>query len=139
MRITSVIENKAPEGFVCEWGLCVHIEFEGRQYLLDTGSSDKYLKNTEPLGVCIEDVDMAALSHAHYDHSGGYNSFFEKNQKAKLYIRSECAENCYSKHGLFKAYIGVPKGMLKKYRDRIVLVCQSFSVLSLYNTENRYL
>lgn len=122
MRITSVIENKAPEGLVCEWGLCVHIEFEGKQYLLDTGSSNKYLKNIEPLGVRLEDVDMAALSHAHYDHSGGYNSFFEKNQKAKLYIRSECAENCYSKHGLFKAYIGVPKGMLRKHRDRIIMV-----------------
>ncbi len=122
MRITSVIENKAPEGLVCEWGLCVHIEFEGKQYLLDTGSSNKYLKNIEPLGVHLEDVDMAALSHAHYDHSGGYDRFFAINQKAKLYIRSECAENCYSKHGLFKAYIGVPKGMLRKHRDRIVMV-----------------
>lgn len=122
MRITSVIENKAPEGLTCEWGLCVHIEFDGKQYLLDTGSSDKYLKNIEPLGIHIEAVDVAALSHAHYDHSGGYDSFFEKNQKAKLFIRSECAENCYSQHGLLKAYIGVPKGMLKKHRDRIVMV-----------------
>lgn len=122
MKITSVIENKAPEGLICEWGLCVHIEFEGKQYLLDTGSSDKYLKNVNQLGIHLEDIDVAVLSHAHFDHSGGYDSFFAKNQKAKLYIRSDCAENCYSKHGLFRVYIGVPKGMLKKHRERIEMI-----------------
>lgn len=122
MKITSVIDNKAPGGLSCEWGLCVHIEFEGKKYLLDTGSSDKYLKNLEPLGIRLEDVDMAVLSHAHFDHSGGYTSFFEKNSKAKLYVRSSCAENCYSKHGWLKVYIGLPKGMLHTYRERIVPV-----------------
>ena len=122
MKITSVIENKAPEGLICEWGLCVHIEFEVKQYLLDTGSSDKYLKNLEPLGIHLPEVDAAVLSHAHFDHSGGYDSFFEKNQKAKLYVRAACAENCYSRHGLFRAYIGIPKGMMKRHQDRIVMV-----------------
>ncbi len=128
MKITSVIENKAPEGLICEWGLCVHIDFEGKQYLLDTGSSDKYVYNAGKLGINLEEIDVAALSHAHYDHSGGYDCFFEKNKKAQLYIRSECDKGYYSQLGLIKAYIGVPRGMLKRHSDRIVLVEGDYKV-----------
>lgn len=130
MKVTAVIENKAPEasGLIGEWGLCVHIEFAGRQYLLDTGSTNQYKQNAEKLGIAIEDVDAAVLSHAHYDHSGGYDSFFEKNGKAKLYLRKECEQNCYSQHGWLKAYIGVPKGMLTKYQNRIVKVSGDYQL-----------
>lgn len=130
MKITAVVENKALEesGLSCEWGLCVHIAFEGKQYLLDTGSSDMYLVNADKLGIAIKDVDAAVLSHAHYDHSGGYDSFFEKNEKAKLYLQKECEENCYSQHGWRKAYIGVPKRMLSKHQDRIVKVSGDYQL-----------
>lgn len=124
MKITTIVENDAPEGtdLAGEWGLCLHILFEEKQYLLDTGRTNLYVENAPKLGIHIEEVDKAVLSHAHYDHSGGYDSFFEKNQKAKLYLRSCCKQNCYSQHGWKKAYIGVPKGIMKKYENRIVRV-----------------
>lgn len=39
------------------------------------------------LGICLSDVDAAFLSHAHYDHSGGYREFFSENSKAALYLQ----------------------------------------------------
>ena len=40
--------------------------------LLDAGpSSDTLLHNVAALGVNLEDVDVVALSHGHYDHTGG--------------------------------------------------------------------
>jgi len=40
--------------------------------MLDTGpSSSILLHNVEKLGVNLEDVDVVALSHGHYDHTGG--------------------------------------------------------------------
>lgn len=124
MKITTVVENNAPEnsGLSGEWGLSLHISFEGKQYLLDTGKTDLYAENAPKLGVSIADVDTAVLSHAHYDHSGGYDSFFTINRKAKLYLRSCCKENCYGQHGWKRAYIGIPRGIMKKYEDRIVRV-----------------
>jgi 7,8-dihydropterin-6-yl-methyl-4-(beta-D-ribofuranosyl)aminobenzene 5'-phosphate synthase len=40
--------------------------------LMDAGpSSDALLYNVDALGVNLEDVDVVALSHGHYDHTGG--------------------------------------------------------------------
>jgi len=40
--------------------------------LMDVGpSSDALLHNVAALGVNLEDVDVVALSHGHYDHTGG--------------------------------------------------------------------
>ena len=122
MKATILIDNIADNGFVSEWGFCVWIEYRGKNYLLDTGSSDKYLSNAKMLGIDVRDADFAVLSHAHYDHSGGYDSFFENNKKAKLFISSGCGENCYFKLGPIRKYIGLPLGMLNRHADRIEVV-----------------
>ena len=46
-------------------------------------------------------------------------AFFENNNKAKLYVRDSTEDNCYSKTWIFRRYIGIPKGMMNKYADRI--------------------
>ena len=67
-------------------------------------------------------MDAAFLSHAHYDHSGGYREFFSENSKAVLYLQNTVRENCYSNFLLYRQYIGVPKGLLEKYRSRLRFV-----------------
>ena len=44
-------------------------------------------------------VDVAVLSHAHYDHADGMPAFFEMNDRAQLYLSDACAENCWSTKG----------------------------------------
>ncbi len=122
LKTVILTDNKAADGFSSEWGYSVYAEYNGKKFLIDTGASDKYLENAEKLGIDISCVDYAVLSHAHYDHSGGYGSFFEKNKKAVLYISENCGEDCYHKFGIFRKYIGIPSGTLERYRDRIKYV-----------------
>ena len=122
MKLTVLIENKADGNLAEEHGLSVHIEYNGKNYLLDTGASDKFAGNAEKLGVDLEKVDSAILSHAHYDHSSGYEAFFNKNSNAKVYLQKAARDMCYVKVLFYKEYIGIPKGLLDSYSDRFTFV-----------------
>ena len=79
-------------------------------------------ENADKLGLSLADVDYAVLSHAHYDHADGMSVFLDRNSRAKLWLQESCRENCYRvKEGRMK-YIGIRKGLLEKYRDRLVCV-----------------
>ncbi len=120
MKATVVVDNIKNNGLAGEWGLCIYIEYEGKNVLLDAGSSKLFAENAKFLNVDLTKVDYGVLSHAHYDHGNGMEHFFQINEKAQFYIRSACRENCYSQKTYFKKYIGLPKGILKKYKNRIV-------------------
>lgn len=123
MKITALMENRAPEGLLCEHGLCVHISCKGRNYLLDTGSSDAFLNNAAALGIDLSQVDMGFLSHAHYDHSGGYRGFFSLNSHAPVYLQNAARGAFYYKiAGPVKKNIGIPDGILETYADRFCYV-----------------
>ncbi len=124
-----LIDNQSKNGLVCEWGLAVYLEYEGHRLLLDTGTTGVFVKNAESMGVSLEDVEYGVLSHAHYDHSDGMEAFFEKNRTAKFYLRKEAGENCYGKRWIFYKYAGIAKGLLEKYRDRIVYVDGTFELV----------
>lgn len=120
MKATVLIENAADEGLEEEWGLSILIDTGGRKILLDTGKSGKFAGNAEKMGIDLSEVEFGVLSHAHYDHADGMETFFEKNSHAKFYIRKGSGENCYKKVRFSHKYIGIRKGILEKYKDRIV-------------------
>lgn len=128
MRATVLVDNIASDELRGEWGLSIYIEYEGRNILLDTGASDLFLKNAANLGKDIASVDYAVLSHTHYDHSDGMRAFFTRNAAALFYLREGCGENCYAKKWIFRKYIGLPKGILAEYRDRVVYAQGDFSL-----------
>lgn len=119
MRATVLVDNIANDTIKGEWGLSILIEYNDEKILLDVGASGLYVKNAEKLGLSLEDVDYAVLSHAHFDHANGMKQFFELNTKAKFYVQSTCAENCYFKKWIFTKYIGIPKRIVANYSDRI--------------------
>ena len=119
MKVTVLIDNVAGSGLAGEWGLSFYIEFKGKKYLLDAGASGRFAENARRLGIDLGCVDCAVLSHAHFDHSRGMKAFFEANSKAPFVVSPAAQENCYSGVRFFKAYIGVPKGVLSKYAQRI--------------------
>jgi len=128
VKVTVLIENTAPEGLVAEWGLSLHIAFQGKKYLLDAGGSDAFVQNARALGVELESVDAAILSHAHFDHSGGLDAFCGMNDRAKIFVRSTVGENCYSWHRRFPKYIGIQRGMLKKHAQRFKRVDGDYEI-----------
>ena len=122
MRASVLVDNIGSSGLPGEWGLSFYIEYKDQKILLDAGQSGLFAENAKKLGLNLADVDYAVLSHAHYDHADGMPVFFEQNDKAKLYLKESCGENCYDrKEGKMK-YIGIKSGMLEKYRDRIIRV-----------------
>ena len=118
-KITVIIDNRSCDGIRGEWGLSLLVCYAGEKILLDAGASDLFLENMKKLGIDVEDIDHAVLSHAHYDHANGMPAFFERNKKASLYIRGDTADDCYAKKFIFKKYIGIPRKMPDKYPDRI--------------------
>lgn len=133
MKIQILIDNI--EGEVCngegrkiklcpEWGLAAHIDFNGHKILLDTGASAKFAENAAAMGVNLPEVECGVLSHAHFDHADGLEAFFKVNSRAKFYLREGASENCYSTRKFLKfftrhKYIGIHRGWLKRYSDRI--------------------
>lgn len=134
MRITTLIENrKGPEkpGLVSEWGLSLHIEFNGRAILFDTGASGSFADNAERLSIRVDSIDAAVLSHHHFDHGGGLGRFFELNSKAKVYLAEAPNGECHVKVlGIFKKYIGLNPAIMTEFQDRFETVAEPTEILT---------
>lgn len=114
LNIKVLLENtQARPDILTEHGLSLHIETERHKILFDTGQTDLFARNARTLGVDLSDVDIAVLSHGHYDHGGGLNQFMEINEKAPVYVNCHAFEPHYSgmEHyiGLDPALIGNPR------------------------------
>lgn len=129
MKITVLTDNTPHGELAGEWGFSVHIEYKGKNYLLDFGETGLFAVNAEKLGVDLSQVDYAFLSHAHSDHSNGMASFFERNEKAKLFLQTCCGENCYMlKEQEEPEYIGIGRGLLGRFEDRLERVSGKTSI-----------
>ena len=86
MKITVLAENTSKkENIGCEHGLSLLIETEKHIILFDMGQSELFAENAEKLGIDLGNVDIAVLSHGHYDHGGGLKKFLELNSKAPVF------------------------------------------------------
>ena len=113
MRIITLIEDTLPTGndkLTAQHGLSLHISWEGKRILFDTGASDLFSRNADTLGVDLRVMDAAVLSHHHYDHGGGLAHFFELNANTKVFLRKAPDGDCYFKASRFpRRYIGLDK------------------------------
>lgn len=108
MKIVTLVENTlGNSGCECEHGLSIYIETIKHKILLDTGSSDMFLKNAQKLGVDLSQVDMMILSHGHYDHAGGLMDFVKINPSATIYMRPTVVKAYYSMKAAGAKYIGL--------------------------------
>jgi 7,8-dihydropterin-6-yl-methyl-4-(beta-D-ribofuranosyl)aminobenzene 5'-phosphate synthase len=127
LKITVLAENTGCGNCQGEHGLSLFIENNTYKILLDAGKSSLFAENASMLGVDLQKVDFAVLSHSHYDHADGFDMFFEINETAKLYVREGTGENYFSMHGEELKYIGPRKGMLKQYQDRVAFVDEAYA------------
>ena len=114
MKLITLMENTtSSEELVCEHGLSLYIEACGKKILFDAGQTGSFADNAEKLGVDLAQVDLAILSHGHYDHSGGMARFLEINPHAKLYVHQDGFAPHYNSTG---AYIGPDLALLETGR-----------------------
>jgi 7,8-dihydropterin-6-yl-methyl-4-(beta-D-ribofuranosyl)aminobenzene 5'-phosphate synthase len=79
-KITCIVDNAVQPGSRLwgEHGVSFLVETEGRCVLFDAGQSGAVLlHNMAALGVDPATIDALAISHAHYDHTGGLPALLE--------------------------------------------------------------
>lgn len=114
MILRVLMENSADQpAFASEHGLSLYIEACGKRILFDAGQTDAFAANAEQLGVDLAAVDLAILSHGHYDHSGGLRRFLELNDHAPIYMHRRAPEPHYN--GTEK-YIGIDPALTASSR-----------------------
>ncbi len=81
-----LVENAVSgEGLRAEHGLSVWLETPHGNILWDTGQSSLCVENAQQLGVHIENASCIALSHGHYDHTGGLSAILTLNPNARVF------------------------------------------------------
>ena len=130
MRATVLVDNLSANGLEGEWGLAFYLDYQGQQILLDTGASDLFARNADALGLDLGKIAFGVLSHAHWDHANGMETFFTRNTTAPFYLRQECGETCYDKtpEGGWQ-YEGIQRGLLETYASRLRRVTGTASPL----------
>lgn len=87
MKFQFLVENKTDNpGVMAEHGLSIYIEADGKKILFDAGATELVVENAKTLGIDLADIDLAVVSHGHYDHTGGFPAFCRRNEKAPIYI-----------------------------------------------------
>ncbi len=127
MIITTLIEDKKHNHLLYEHGLSFSIKHNHQHYLLDAGASDKFMLNALTLKVPLHDIKACFLSHAHYDHSGGFNALIEQYPDTIIYAMKNALEPNYSiSHGYFHE-ISIPEDV-KKYKDHFIFIEKAIKV-----------
>ena len=118
----TLLENAAcREGLASAHGLSLYLETPRHRILFDMGPDGAFAENAAALGVDLKTVDLAVLSHGHYDHGGGLAAFCRCNDTARIYIRRDAfGEFLSADPGQEPHYIGLPED-LELFRERFVL------------------
>lgn len=139
MIIHCLVDNRTTNNNLgTEHGFSLFIITDERTILFDTGASGLFVTNAHKLGINLEAVDTAILSHGHYDHGGGIKQFFRTNKQAKIYIHKDAVGDFYSQRADGMQYIGLDKELAGN--PRIVFTegrCELGNGLSLFSAAKR--
>ena len=117
-----------------EHGLSFYVETEKHKLLVDTGQSDLTWENAGWLGVDLSSVDLAILSHGHYDHSGGLLTFAARYPGVPIWLKDSAGGPYYSRKTGREEYIGIDQRLLALPQLHFTAGdCQIDEELSLYS------
>jgi len=79
-------------GTILDWGFSALVHYNGKTILFDTGNNaDKFEHNVKALGVDLNQVDIAVLSHRHFDHISGFDYMLKVKPAVKAYLPADAA------------------------------------------------
>lgn len=137
MKIICLIDNTAAaDKLFSEEGVSLFVEYNGRNYLIDTGLTGKAVDNAKRMRLPIDDISAVVLTHNHIGHTGGVDAVMRLNPHAEIYLRAGARTEVFKKNGLFKTPVGEGKSFFKTYAERLILfnsfseVCEGFYLAS---------
>jgi 7,8-dihydropterin-6-yl-methyl-4-(beta-D-ribofuranosyl)aminobenzene 5'-phosphate synthase len=113
VRITLLVENTASDKKLRgEHGFAAWVETDAGRILFDTGQGGALIPNAARLGVDLATADAVALSHGHYDHTGGLAAALAAAPSCPVYAHPDVTAPKYAfdgaaSHGAARS-IGMP-------------------------------
>lgn len=88
MILVTVLVENAVHGreLRAEHGLAFHLQVGPQSLLFDTGQSELIAHNARLLGVDLAAIQAVALSHGHYDHTGGLEAVCRLAPQAPVHV-----------------------------------------------------
>ena len=125
LTITVLVENRAARPDLgAEHGLAFWIETAADRVLFDTGQSGLVCANAKALGVDLGAVETIALSHGHYDHTGGLADVLAcAAGLVAVYFHPDALPSKYHRAGPVARCIGIPGRARKALRRPQVRFC----------------
>lgn len=117
--VTLVEDTRGRADLKNRFGLSLYLETGGRSLLFDTGQDETFLANARILGIDQAGLDLAVLSHGHYDHGGGLGAFFGATETVPVFLRQGAGGPFYARLLWMYKYIGLDQAVLNQHRERL--------------------
>lgn len=129
LNILVLVENSVHRGGLqAEHGLCWLLERGRHRVLFDTGQTGLFLENAAALGCPLDGLDAIALSHGHYDHTGGLALACQESPMAPVFLHPDALEPKFTvSAGGSSRFIGMPEAsrrVLAEDTGRIVMTSE---------------
>ncbi len=92
ISITNVYDafGKERKGLQQDFGFSCIVDYNGTIVLFDSGTDAKvFEQNVKSLKINLKKVDIAIVSHGHYDHIGGFDYLLDLNPNVKIYLPND--------------------------------------------------
>jgi len=97
LKLTVLVDNIADRELAAEHGFSVLIEADGARILFDTGQGTALPRNAGQMGIALHGLDALALSHGHYDHTGGIPEVLRQDPDVRVYAHPDLFNPRYSR------------------------------------------
>jgi 7,8-dihydropterin-6-yl-methyl-4-(beta-D-ribofuranosyl)aminobenzene 5'-phosphate synthase len=113
VTLTVVAENRVglSQGLIAEHGFCVHLDLGESALLWDTGQGMALASNAPRLGLDWKKIQTIALSHGHFDHTGGLAAALELAGGCRVVCHPACFEGKIARREFFGKTLEIPVGM----------------------------
>jgi 7,8-dihydropterin-6-yl-methyl-4-(beta-D-ribofuranosyl)aminobenzene 5'-phosphate synthase len=113
VKMTITVENKVGlgVGMIGEHGFSVILETPGKKILWDTGQGMALPNNLKRLNINPKQIETIALSHGHFDHTGGLHGALQEAEGCEVVCHPACFDKKKTRRVFFGKEIEVPIGI----------------------------